>query len=311
MFKNARVVSVNTESEVYHSRCPGQEKGTKEYVLSRSDIVKIAACPYKWVKTAEDPAPTTAMKWGTLVEEKLLFPDPFDKKYVVKPSEYYNEAKGEYVPWHGSAKYCKEWAATQVDKVIISEEMLANVNEAVLNFDPVSVQFIKHSEKQVMVVAEWVQGNVIIPLKCLIDFVPGKDIEGTGRMLGDLKTSESASVGGWPRKVYMYDYYTQAAFYLDMYNAATGEDRTDFVHIIQESSKPFVTGRRLLSSDGESEFIDLGRAKYKRTLEAYVGYLKSNKWPDYDDKQDGFKQLMGFTFTEPDPWMIERVMGDR
>jgi hypothetical protein len=88
---------------------------------------------------------------------------------------------------------------------------------------------------------------------------------------------------------------------MEAFNLATGEKRDCFVHLIQESSRPYMTARRMLSV----EFMELGRLEYKRQLERYCRCLKSNTWPDYDSEDDLNGMIFdGFRIVEPDTYMI-------
>ena len=66
----------------------------------------------------------------------------------------------------------------------------------------------------------------------------------------------------WRSKVFKFNYDAQAALYLDVWEVATGEDRQDFKHIVQESYAPYQTQLRLISA----EFLEIGRMKYQKAL---------------------------------------------
>lgn len=302
MIQNAKVVGSSIDPDSYHRREETSKRGEKEYIISRSDIVEIVRCPKRWVKGFKNKQ-TESMKWGSLVDTLLLDKDRVFEKYVVPPEVYTND-KGETKPWNLNAKKCKEWKENNKDKIVVKQEVIDKADDAINSVDGTSAHFIVSSEKQVMVTAEWFDEDtgIIVPLKCLIDLVPDKDHELYGQFLGDLKTVESASPNTWPRKVWQYDYHTQGAFYIDMYNEATQENRTDFAHILIESFPPYTSARRMLSFDGEMEFLDLGRNKYVEGLKLYCKCLKTGEWPDYDS--DINKQYSGFSFVSPEPYMV-------
>jgi hypothetical protein len=85
---------------------------------------------------------------------------------------------------------------------------------------------------------------------------------------------------------------------MDVYNAATGENRVEWLHVIQENTFPWQPGRRYLSV----EFIKEGRAAYYDALRLYCQCLKNNTWPSWDDSSP----YNGWTLIEPKPWMLKK-----
>jgi hypothetical protein len=139
--------------------------------------------------------------------------------------------------------------------------------------------------------------GIVVPLRILIDLLPAVDSD-YGKAIADLKTCGSAAVRPWNRAVFDHGYYIQSALYLDVWTLATGEDRTDFLHIVQESYTPYQTEKRMLSA----EFIELGRAKYVEALQKYCQCLKTGVWPGYEGSRLDWR---GWQLTEPEPWMVQ------
>jgi len=133
-------------------------------------------------------------------------------------------------------------------------------------------------------------------LKILIDLCPAVDSE-WGKSLVDLKTATSAAVRPWTRAVHDHNLHVQAALYLDVWTACTGEDRTDFLHIVQESFAPYETCKRMLSA----EYIEIGRMKYLDALKRYCQCLKTGIWPGYEVS----REFNGWGIIEPEPWMVQ------
>src|SRR6202000_3492768 len=129
------------------------------------------------------------------------------------------------------------------------------------------------SQKQVMVFADYKDADtgIIVPLKCLLDFVPSKDNARWGKTLGDFKSALSCNPPIWEKEIFRHNYDAQATLYHDMYFSATGEDRPDWVFIVQENQPPYEVADPLpMMSAG---FIDIGRAKIAFALKFYARCL--------------------------------------
>ena len=83
-------------------------------------------------------------------------------------------------------------------------------------------------------------------------------------------------------------YHVQSAFDLDLYNAATGEQRDTWCFVLSENFPPYETGRAILSL----EKLNCGRIIYRAYLAKYAKCLATGKWPGY---QDGVETLDGWS----------------
>jgi hypothetical protein len=135
-----------------------------------------------------------------------------------------------------------------------------------------------------------------IEVKGMIDIVPT-----AGDSLYDLKTTASIeSLEELQRTIINRGYHWQAALYLDLWNAATGENRDSFVFIFVETSSPFEMAYVRLTSD----FLDLGRygkGKHKGYLHAISLWrecVDSNKWP---------KRVEGVQTIDIPSWILQKT----
>lgn len=307
--KNAKIHGVGIDPEEYHNYVPihGDEnsvtRGKEQYIMSRSDLMEFNHCPHRWAMGYKQEK-TSALSYGQMLDSFVLDNARFNDNFIIQPETYTND-KGEIKKWNNNSNTCKAWNAKtlQSGKVIISEKDYSTCVDAqkVLIEDKIIKSVLQASDFQVMVLAEWhdKETGLVIPIKCLIDIVPRKDSP-YHMYLADLKSCRSAAPGLWARDVYNYGYHVQGAFYMDMHEAATGEVRNVFSHILQESYHPFEPGKRMLSE----EFIELGRDKYVEAMKKYCHCLKSGEFGSYDDyTQPVFD---GFTCTSPEPWMISK-----
>lgn len=288
MWINSKIIGENQKRGEY-----GQARGDKSFVMSRSQLVEFAKNPEKWLAGAlvEDDS-TKQMDFGSALDCLLTMPDSFEATFAVCPAVYPCEPTKKdpraEKPWNKNANYCDDWELKQIDagKTVLSANMLSEVKiafAAIQSKHAIRTMF-ECSAKQVLMTADWQDDDsgLIVPFSALVDLVPHLSSTTWGKSLADLKTARNGNPATWPRTVDDSGYDVQAALYLDIYCAATGEDRTDFVHIIQENTFPFhvVTPPPLLSS----EFLDWGRSKYKSALRLYCQCLSTGVWPSYEQQ---------------------------
>ena len=109
----------------------------------------------------------------------------------------------------------------------------------------------------------------------------------------DLKTTKDASPSGFDKAIWNYRYHVQAAFYMDMYEIATGKKAAGFVLIPVENNPPFLAGEPVLLEEGD-DWINLGRRAYMENIETYARCVAANEWPGYGSE---VRKSM------PAPWM--------
>jgi hypothetical protein len=297
MFTNAKIIGKQVSTAEYLKQTA--KRGEPGYVIGRSDLCDLLRCPNKWKNAPEDEE-NKAMAWGTLIDSMLLGGEM--KGIVVAPQNYPADDKGKMKPWNWNANYCKDWKDRNKNNIIVDHDTheQAQLAVALLRNDGVISSLIDASDYQVMVAADWKDSatEIVIPVKILVDIAPRKDSP-YAKKLGDFKTTHDASPFMWGRTVFSGGYHVQAAFYLDIYNAATGEDRNGFLNVIQESTAPYQTARRWLSE----EYIKIGRASYEKGLATLATCMKLNSWPGYNEEHE----IDGWGVCNPEAWMILRA----
>lgn len=298
-FRNARIVGVSADPKKYHAQYV--ERGHPEFVMSASQLKLGASCWSRWL-AGYQAEKADGMDWGSLQDCRHLTPEQFESLYAVAPETYPDKKTGEPKPWNWNATYCQEWRDDQKGKEVIKASVLAESDAAfsALLDDYQIAKCIEVSQKQVWIQAEYVDHatGVVVPLKAMLDLVPPKTHRQLGKSILDLKTVASAHPRAWVSAVDKYGYDLQGALYLDLRVAATGEDRCDFRHILQESFPPYQTAKRYLTG----EFIELGRMKYRSALARYAHCLATGQWPDYD--ASGRVVIDGFREAGPTPNML-------
>ncbi len=275
--------------------------------MSRGELMEFNRCPHRWLMGFKSDE-TKSTEWGSLLDCMALTPERFGDEFAVTPAEYPATPKRkddpiEMKPWNKNATYCKEWEDGQDGKAIVKPDLLTEVKDAVkmLMADEQIKNLVAVSKSQIMVVGIFPDGEtgLQIPVKGLLDLVPSVG-SSYCKSIADLKTCATASPFPWTRAVFEHGYHVQAAFYLDLWTSATGEDRDTFLHVLQENYAPWEVGKRLLSQD----FLELGRQTYVAALKRYCQCLSNNSWPGYDT--EGKMVLNGWNLTSPEAWMIGR-----
>lgn len=306
MFQNAKIISVGTDAQQYHAAKKAFPRGSSDYPVSPSMLKEYDKSPRRW-KRGYVPPDSKAKEWGSRFDTLILSPELFPKRYITPPDEYEAKGtrKGETVmkPWDRRSKTCRAWESEHEAKgiEIATPEEIEEVHAAKASFlaDEIG-RFIAHCENQVLVRGEWMHqdSGLIIPVECLIDLVPDKKCEFSS-CLADLKSSRNASTRVWQSEVLERSYHTQAAFNLDLFNAATGEERSTFCFLIVENFEPFEPAKKILSQ----EYLELGRGEVHRMLSNYAVCLANGKWPSYDDLGES---AQGWGLIKPPPWAVSQ-----
>ena len=300
-FTNAKVVKVNADQGEYH-RSTGGNRGQPDFIMSRSALMDFYECPSRWIRGYTRKS-TDATDWGTLIDCLALSPNEFHSRFSVEPGQYPDSKTGEKKPWNNNANFCKDWTKAQGSKEIVSAKDMALTDPALdrLFGDPLIKALLDCSDKQVLVMGEYQDKTtgLAVPFKALMDLVPAGDNSEYGDSIADLKTCRSANAGSWPKVVFEDGLHVQAACYIDLHNAVTGEERNTFRHVLLENIPPFEPARRMLSA----EFLEMGRATYIHALRFYCQCLKDQKWPGYDEMAS--ECINGWALTQPKAWMVQ------
>lgn len=271
-----------------------KKRGDMKFVMSRSELFEFANCPRRWLEGFRD-GETAEKDWGSLVDIMVLNRGDFNERVAIEPSEYTN-AKGETKAWNNNAAACKEWHEDNDGKLIVKPKVYGQAKNAAETLwrDENIKALVEASETQVMFLAEYQDEatGIAVPFKGLIDMVPREPF---ADCLADLKTCRSAHPKAWESHVCSFGYHLQSAIYLDAYNKATGEARTSFVHVLQESEAPYYCELTDLSA----EFIHIGRNAYRAALRKYCECLKTGIWDGYEARR-----VHGRRITEPPPWIL-------
>lgn len=228
--------------------------------VSKSLLWDFHKSPYKWLY-GRDKETSKAMELGTLIHYAILEPDR-NLESLVAVSPYVDYRTKEAREWRDSQRAAGRIIATE-DEVEIAREC-DNIfrEEYAQQFQPCF-----KTETEVAVFGKIGETEV----KGMIDLVP----DGLDCLL-DLKTTSSIdSLENLQRTIVNRGYHWQAALYLDLWNAASGEKRTRFVFCFIETDHPHETAWVELSEN----LIDIGRAGYMNAIAKWQTCVAADTWP--------------------------------
>jgi hypothetical protein len=335
-FQNARIIAKDANPEEYHKQVG--ERGTLGFSVSSSSLRMFDMCPSKFIHGFE-MAPSASLEYGALFDTIVLTPDQFDKRYAVQPETY--ETTGMKCPncedvsakskkcaackcervevqitkkWSNGATVCEVWVAEQIaaGKEVCSASELADAQAAAKRLfdDPIIGDYIRESDKQVWIAAEWHDAatGLVVPVKCLVDLLPRRDSEFFDGA-GDLKSTKCAKKLAWERFADHVGYNIQGAWNIDLVQAALpNEQRRKFAFILSESHHPWEPSREMMEDDNDPQSNSLmsnARSKYRRIMANYCQCLKHNKWPGYADTDEASE---GWNVWQQDPYSAQRDM---
>lgn len=97
----------------------------------------------------------------------------------------------------------------------------------------------------------------------------------------DLKSTIDARYYPFSKSILTYGYHQQQAFYSDQHEWITGNKLDDFLFITVESSAPY----SCIVYRIDDESLEIGRRKYRESLNKYAECLNKDEWPGYDSDE--------------------------
>jgi exodeoxyribonuclease VIII len=119
------------------------------------------------------------------------------------------------------------------------------------------------------------------------------------KIIVDLKTAADASADGFTKAAADKDYHIQSAFYSDLMEKFSGDNRAySFFFIAQEKKQPFAFN----IFESSPQFISQGRFEYEMLLQLYKYCTENNTWPGY---QIWCQNKYGILELKLPPWAIK------
>ena len=269
-------MKIETNCQDYYSRT-ATRLNPRGGPVSKSLLFDFHKSPYKWLH-GRNKESSKAMELGTLIHYAVLEPEkPLESLVAVSP----------YVDYR--TKEAREWRDLQREagKIVVTEEDEIISRYAAEAFHEDYAQHFgsyKNMQTEVAVFGKIGETEV----KGMIDIVPtGLDC------LIDLKTTASIdSLDNLQRNIVNRGMHWQAALYLDLWNAASGEKRTRFVFCFMETDYPHETAWVELSEN----LIDIGRAGYMNAIAKWQTCVATDTWP---------KAVEGIAIIETPKWTTQ------
>lgn len=216
---------------------------------------------------AEPREPSAEMVLGTLTHSRILTPEEPLPRLAVKPADM-----------KFSTREGKAWRAEKegAGLLIVTEaehEALWGMTRSV-SAHPIAGHLLSEGLTEVSAFARFESGGLSCLRKCRFDLIPAANV------LCDVKTSSDASPQAFRRDLYEKGYATQAAYYLDLWNALMPDDpREAFVFFVVERKPPFLVASYIVAAAA----IEFARERNRSRLETYMRCAAANAWPGYPE----------------------------
>lgn len=213
-----------------------------------------------------DSEPTPAMRAGTLFHVALFEPDQIAARYAVKPEGL-----------SFASKDGKAWkAALPAGVEAIDADDLAKAQTQAQRVRDLPDVAALLSEGMGEASAFWIDPETGELCKCRPDWTSPA---GDGVVLIDGKSCQDASPEGFARTAWNMGYLHTAAWYIDGFEAATGQKVHGYVFAAVEHEWPHVAAPYMVPDD----LLDKARAENRRTLNRYAECKRTGIWPAYSE----------------------------
>lgn len=271
-------VHYDLPSDRYHA-----SPGISHSILRRIEPTPAHLKAFLDSKEAEEP--TADQIIGTLAHHVALQPEVPLPLISLQPDTY--EADGEAKPWNYNAKVCKQWREKQRNdgRIILKKtefETVLGCSRAVCHH-PQSYRLFREGRSEVSVAAPFRMGGRSCLRRIRLDWLP------PGNALVDVKTTQDGCAGPaeFSKRLYEFGYFSQAAYYLDVWNDLEfhpnrpddWERKEVFLFIVVEKSPPFAVAVYQLSENA----IEAGRRVNHDRLMRLMECQETGIWPSYPE----------------------------
>ena len=232
--------------------------------MNNSKLGVLKRCPakFKWLSEHERHD-SDALKIGRAIHTAVLEPEKFNDEFLCLPDIDRRTTKGREI--------YAELVSQNPDKTILKPDdfnMALDVATSVRG-NAHANYLLRGAATEVTL--DWTHEETGIPCKARVDAYNHELAT-----LIDIKTTQDASRGGFPRKLFAYGYHRQAAYYLEAMRQ-NGEPADHFVFIAVEKEPPYAVGLYRLSD----QTIQLSKQENDALLRLYAECKRTDSWPGY------------------------------
>jgi hypothetical protein len=244
--------------------------------------------------TMPAPEPTDDMQFGTWFHTYSLEPDRYLAEEIIAP-QFGPDGKR----WDRRTKLHKEaWTELEAKAnggIIIPHEthmQLFDMRRAVARCE--KAQELVIDPGPVEATFRWTDDETGLPCKMRLD-----KLARGGTVIADIKTCTDSNPEPFSRSAVNFGYHRQAAFYLDGFALATGEDAAGMVFIACSKEPPYDVACYELDQDA----IALGREQNRATLRKLAAAMESGDWRGAHEGVINRIALPKFAFLQ-DQWEV-------
>ncbi len=226
--------------------------------INQSSLKHFLKCPAYFLHMKENPkVQTDDMAFGSMVHMCILTPDLFEEKYFVTAKITRSGKKWEDVLLNAGLKH-----VVFTDNYIKAIQMRKRLSKN-LYFK----KMLPHAKIEQCII--WKDKDTDLYCKGRLDgFLESEN----SSIIFDLKTTTDCFENKFERDLWKFNYYIQAAFYMDGLKAITGKEPESFMIFAVEKTEPFINTTHEIPFD--SEVIEFGREKYKELLYDYKNCIE-------------------------------------
>lgn len=243
------------------------EEYHRNIAIGHSSLLKLMRSPAHYFNYMTSPRePTPAMPLGSAFHTALLEPEVFKERYVVAP-------KFDRRTKDGKAQ-AEAWEAVNADKTSLTPGDMESVEKMISSVQAHGGARLLLANGLAEMSGFWTDHETGIACKFRPDFMATRDELITA--LIDIKTCIDASREGFAKSIATFGYDVQAAYYTDGLEKLTGK-RVGFFFVAVEKDAPHATA----VYEASPEMIEVGRAKYRASLELLQWCRKKSRYPSY------------------------------
>lgn len=234
---------------------------------------------------------TASMALGSAIHCAILEPERFGLDFAIAPICDRRTKEGKEIFANFEAKVGNRTVITQ-DQA----QDVIDMKASVMSHDIAKIM-LTGGEAEYSYYA--IDKETNIAKKCRPDYIKN------GSLI-DLKTTMDASFEGFARQIGNLGYHLQAAYYVDVYNEATGSKVDEFFFVAVENKAPFAVAVYRV----DSLQLEAGRAAYKKALAKLADFYARGGNPKEPNTLRGFGYPMAIIDIQVPFYMLNKISND-